>query len=117
LLLDCRRAHRRRLQAVAQRLVVEHRDRAAAGGVRVPVVNERMRFHAHVFTCATSRPRTANLMADNPPAAIASAARLAVHSPRATAGRIQSSMRANGADRATASDAARMYSRPATTIT
>ena len=39
-------AHRRRLQPVAQRLVVEHRDRLARAlrrRVVVPVVNQRMR--------------------------------------------------------------------------
>jgi hypothetical protein len=42
LLLDRRGAHRRRLQPITQRLVVEHHRRPAGGAFSVPIVNERM---------------------------------------------------------------------------
>ncbi len=51
LFVDRRRADRRRLQAVPQRLVVEHRQRSRAGGVVVPVVYQRVRCDAHGVTC------------------------------------------------------------------
>ena len=51
LLLDGRRADRRRLQPVAQRLIVEHRHGTGTGGIVVPVVDQRMRGDTHGATC------------------------------------------------------------------
>ena len=69
LLIDGRRAHRRRLQPVAQRLVVEHDDRRrAARRVAIPVVDEclvhdasaspRLHWHAAQPATRTTPPQS-----------------------------------------------------------
>ena len=86
LLIDRRHAHRRRLQAVAQRLVVQHRDRRTrAGRVVVPVVDQRMGRYAHRrrSSSATSRCRrrtAASRTPNQPRIRIAAAAADAIHS-------------------------------------
>ena len=52
--VDVRRPHRRRLQSVAQRLVIQHHPAAASrqgggGSVLIPVVNQRMRDRHRVL--------------------------------------------------------------------
>ena len=56
LLVDGRGADGRRLQAVAQRLVVEHCDRTRTGGVMIPVVDQRVGRNAQVATCPGAWP-------------------------------------------------------------
>src|SRR4029077_7088706 len=80
-LVDGGRADRRRLEPVSQRLVIEHGDGARRRSVVIPVVDERLRGKAHRETPVTRMA---------PAAAVASPA------PRMAAGRIQSSMFANG---------------------
>src|SRR5439155_3517709 len=108
LLLDRRVADRRRLQAVAKRLVVQHRDGTRAGGVVIPVVNQRVGRNAQgatlrcgfVLAGAVRELPLQKWIADNPMAIIAAAEPDAVHSARVTAGRIHWSMssKCGGAD-------------------
>ena len=73
-------ADRRRLQAVAQRLVIQQRDGPGAGGVVIPVVDQRVRRDGHRITSVRENRRPADAVA--------------VQKARRTAGRIQSSIRA-----------------------